>query len=162
MASLSYLMTDIYWVMKLNWTLENDAAISSIFSEYNRGSVLQKNELYSPPPQEVEASESRPTIVLQPLHIAIGVCLIILMLVAVLLHVVVVLYRRHHRLKRELIKQTQKIAASESLQHCPSTTMNQPGGQQIGLQQLKYSTTLTEQHQHQATEKSGRLEHVTT
>ena len=132
-------------------------SILRVFLAYNRGSILQKTEIYSPPPQQVEVNETKPTIVLQPLHIAIGVCLIILILVAVLLHVVIVLHRRHRRLKRELIKQTQKIAASEAHQHWSPTLLDQPSGQEISLQQLKYSSAPSEQHRHHVSVKFGRL-----
>ncbi|VDK33526.1 unnamed protein product [Taenia asiatica] len=132
-----------------------------------RDSVSKNDETYLSPlrveprhPQDGDAEatregEPRPAVVLQPLHIAIGVCLIILMAVGVLLHVVIVLHRRHRRLKRELMRQTQKttLTASQQQQQQPhhrpfiaaNATADQPDGQQIHLQQLKYSTPSPEQ-----------------
>ncbi|VDM36327.1 unnamed protein product [Hydatigera taeniaeformis] len=117
--------------------------------------------------EPVQEEESRPAIILQPLHIAIGVCLIILMAVGVLLHVVIVLYRRHCRLKRELMRQTQKTTATDSQQlqqqqpdRQPFTSANatagQMDGQQIHLQQLKYSTASPEQLCQYVSDKPNR------
>ncbi|KAL5109659.1 hypothetical protein TcWFU_000231 [Taenia crassiceps] len=146
-----------------------------------RDSALKSDATYlSPPrleprhPQEDDAETTRegepgPAIVLQPLHIAIGVCLIILMAVGVLLHVVIVLHRRHRRLKRELMRQTQKTVVTASHQQqqqqqphhrsltAANATTDRSDGQQIHLQQLKYSTASPEQLcQYKSENRNGR------
>ncbi|VDD81086.1 unnamed protein product [Mesocestoides corti] len=120
---------------------------------HNSVSKKDKSHLASSAQQQEEANrggqqqQQQPPIALQPLHIAVGVCLIILMLVAVLLHIVIVLYRRHRRLKRELLKQTQIPGTDQS--HWPLNTVNTStqSGQRIDLQHLKYATVKAEQRQ---------------
>nr|CDS17570.1 hypothetical protein EgrG_001032800 [Echinococcus granulosus] len=140
-------------------------------------SMLKSDETYLSPfrvePQHLQEDDAgaareggpKPAIVLQPLHIAIGVCLIILMAVGVLLHVVIVLHRRHRRLKRELMRQMQKTATTDSQQqqqphHQPFTIADapagQPDGQQIHLQQLKYFAASPEQLGQYTSDKRNR------
>ncbi|KAM7538153.1 hypothetical protein Aperf_G00000066198 [Anoplocephala perfoliata] len=127
----------------------------------NRDVLVKREEAYAPAVQSKQIhkeigreedgkEEERPPILLQPLHIAIGVCLIILMLVAVLLHVVVVLHRRQRRLKREFLKQTQKANSNDvnhqQTQQWQIASSTQSNVQQINLQQLQYSSASSDQN----------------
>uniref|UniRef100_A0A0V0J8W6 Uncharacterized protein n=1 Tax=Schistocephalus solidus TaxID=70667 RepID=A0A0V0J8W6_SCHSO len=109
--------------MKSIWDLPTPASSTQT-------SALSLSDTAKPSVSE-EATGSY-SIVLQPLHIAIGVCLVILMVVAILLHVLIVLQRRHRRLKREL-RQTQKsgLRQESGNQQSPIWLHHQrPGGPQ--------------------------------
>nr|CDS27892.1 conserved hypothetical protein [Hymenolepis microstoma] len=133
----------------------------------NRDNLVKREEIYRKPVQlkeidgesehkdEKQKEGKQPIIVFQPLHIAIGVCLIILMLVAVLLHVVVILHKRHRRLKQELMKQTQKTTSNDFQHSWMVNSSSQGNGQQISLQQLKYLPTTTGQNLQTAASRSS-------
>ncbi|VDL15798.1 unnamed protein product, partial [Hymenolepis diminuta] len=134
----------------------------------NQDALVKREEIYRTPVQlkqmhkesddmdEERKEEKRQIIAFQPLHIAIGVCLIILMLVAVLLHVVVILHKRHRRLKRELMKQTQKTTSNDLQHNWVISSPSQGNEQHINLQQLKYISSSTEQNPQTASKSSDR------